>query len=159
LTAQELTILDTLAPNFREQINQDPYFNKDIRNMRVGSNFAQFLNSFQQVMDLPSVKGTSTAGFVQNLASNILNLQRASYNSTNKIANNLAFHEIQQGVAENQGKWVSATPEKYLQELKGHFKAHAPHLQNGNAFSDLTHSQSGVICTTGNGSDTGQHCQ
>jgi hypothetical protein len=159
LTEQELGILDTLAPNFREKINQDPYFNKDIRNMRVGSNFAKFVNSFQQVMDLPSVKGTSTAGFVQNLASNILNLQRASYNSSNKIANNLAFRERQQGVAENQGTWVSATPEKYLQELKGHFKAHSPHLQNGNAFSDLTHSQSGVICTTGKGSDTGQQCQ
>jgi hypothetical protein len=163
LTEQEMQALDVLAPSYKTLIASDPYFNYDIKNMRVGSNFRQYLKSYQEVMALTNIKGTATAAVVQNLATGIIHLQSASFNSASKIANSLTFSELKKGVTENKGSWAAVTPEDYTLEIKAHFNIWNPKLSSEYPQSLLekstaTHTQSSVICKVGQRSDDGKNC-
>ncbi len=161
LSESQRAILKELQPGILKGLKNDPSFNFDDHNLRVGVNLLNFLTAYDNVKKLPVFADPGVGSLVSKLTQNIMTLQRSSFNSVTEVMGSLSVPQILAGVKDaSRGDWADKTPDKYINGLKDNFNRILPNEKDKTFVnSDLTHASSVVICTTGSGSDTGQHCQ
>jgi hypothetical protein len=161
LSESQRAILKELQPGILKGLKNDPSFNFDDHNLRVGVNLLNFLTAYDNVKKLPVFADPGVGSLVSKLTQNIMTLQRSSFNSVTEVMGSLSVPQILAGVKDaSRGDWADKTPDKYINGLKDNFNRILPNEKDRTfRHSDITHAISGVICTTGNGSDTGQQCQ